>query len=174
MALTHLNVLPIGETRDSNWSEGGRLVGTIAHGPDGKSYRLVSYAQAITSPTNLTVMYSAATDVRTVTRVTGTTDRVAGVIPKKKNGNNHDDIASGDYGWLMISGRVEVVHGDDGNTITAGDYVSASADTDTGKVDQSAGSGATYDEGVTFAICLETSSTDGGTPMVELLGPLKG
>jgi len=173
-AVSHINLFPIGDVETgAAGTDLANNLGMEIHMPDGKKFRLVRFngAAGLTSVAGRAFMYSsavAATNLYDVTPVTGTASRCCGVAPTAVTGfdiSSQVDLTDNDLFWVQFDGRAEVVQGDDGNTITAGNFVGPSADADTGKVDTTT---TTYTNGTTIGRALETTAADGATPLLEL------
>lgn len=144
-------------------------LGTIHTDETGKQFMLVMFEDggtAFASPENKIFKWHDATTFE-VEPVDGNTDRVKGVSPCT------DDLASGDYFWIQISGRCSVVQGDDtANDVTLGEYVRPDNDADLGKA---ASNSTTYAEGITFARPVtQAGGSDGAVCVVDLIGVLVG
>ena len=101
-------------------------------------------------------------EARTVVPVSGATDRVCGVSPPEL-----PNLAVGDLFLLQCSGRATLIVAGDQN-VTAGNYATPDDDADKGKITDTA----TFAEGITFGICVETQGTGDGEVLVDLIGKL--
>lgn len=147
-----------------------RHLGTV-HGDDqGNLFKLVKFetgGTTFSSPQDKIFKWHDRSTYE-VEPVDGNTDRVLGVSPCEES-----DLEADDLFYVQIAGSCYVYSGDDtANDVTVGEYVRPDNDADLGK----AGSdGATYDEGVTFAIAREgAGGADNVRCLVDILGVLAG
>lgn len=126
-----IGALPIGGKVSSDHADDmDAILGTEIEGPKGTRFRLVrlNKAAGIAAPGRRTFVYTSETGYDVDMSATANA-RICGVATK-------DQVAlvDNDYFWLQVDGVVELIRGDDGTNIAAGDHVANDDDADEGKV----------------------------------------
>lgn len=186
MSLQSLPFRPDKAYAAADFTAHGELLGRFFIGDFGYLYRIAKTAGAI-GATTAVADYAAGKALKwsdaaafTVVGAVANTDKVCGVLSAGPGSLTQPGIApagpvtlaSGDIFAMQVSGRYAGFVGSAASDqVDAGEYVFASTDADTGKLDDG---GTTFAWQVTFGIARATSSTADARVPVDLQGVLVG